>query len=77
MNGWRNSLGGEVDVISKTTKAQTNSYDKTMKILAYPLLVQTASMVVRNAASLKSRYQLGVVQLKVREVPFSGAAKLI
>ena len=48
--------------------------DKTMKV--YPLLVHSAFMVVRNAASVKSRYQLGVVQVKVREVPFSGAADI-
>ena len=50
--------------------------DKTMKIKVYPLLVHSAFMVVRNAASVKSRYQLGVVQVKVREVPFSGAADI-
>jgi hypothetical protein len=44
-------------------------------ILFYPLLVQTASMVVKKAASLKSKYQFGVVQDKVIEVPFSGDAK--
>ncbi len=47
-----------------------------MKInLFYPLLVQTASMVVKKAASLKSKYQFGVVQDNVIEVPFSGDAK--
>jgi hypothetical protein len=32
-------------------------------------------MVVKKAASLKSKYQFGVVQDKVIEVPFSGDAK--
>ncbi len=32
-------------------------------------------MVVKKAASLKSKYQFGVVQDKVIEVPFSGDAR--
>jgi hypothetical protein len=32
-------------------------------------------MVVMKAASLKSRYQFGVEQVRVMEVPFSGEAK--
>jgi hypothetical protein len=36
--------------------------------------VQVASIVVMNAASVKSKYQSGVEQLTVITVPFSGDA---
>ena len=39
-----------------------------------PFIVQVACIVVMKAASLKSRYQLGVEQLSVMTVPFSGDA---
>ena len=39
-----------------------------------PLIVQVACIVVTKAASQKSRYQLGVEQLSVMTVPFSGDA---
>ena len=42
--------------------------------MVYPFLVQTASMVVKKAKSLKSKYQFGVEQDNVIEVPFSGDA---
>ena len=53
---------------------EKNFYDE-MWITFYPFLVQTASMVVEKAKSLKSKYQFRVEQDKVIEVPFSGEAK--
>ena len=49
-----------------------------VKMKSYPLFVQVASISFINAASTKSRYQLGLEQVKVIAVPFSGdAAKMI
>ena len=41
----------------------------------YPLFVHVAVMDWMKAASVKSRYQLGVVHSKLITVPFSGEAE--